>query len=166
MEEGSLRCDANVSVTPRGQKKFGTKAEVKNVNRFRFIRDALEYEIERQIEVIESGGRVMQETRLWNAHEGKHLHHALEGAGARLPLLPEPDLPPLVVDDGVAERNSQALAGVAGGAPQAHGRRVRHHASRTRRRSRPRASRSPTSSKRRPRRRRIPSAWPTWCTAN
>src|SRR6202034_3611099 len=61
MEEGSLRCDANVSVRPRGQKQFGTKAEVKNVNSFRFIRSALEYEIERQVEVIESGGRVTQE---------------------------------------------------------------------------------------------------------
>ena len=86
MEEGSLRCDANVSVRPRGAEKFGTKAEVKNVNSFRFIRSALEYEIERQIEVIESGGRVAQETRLWNADEGRDLFHALERAGARLSL--------------------------------------------------------------------------------
>ncbi|MGH9564161.1 MAG: Asp-tRNA(Asn)/Glu-tRNA(Gln) amidotransferase subunit GatB, partial [Terracidiphilus sp.] len=71
MEEGSLRCDANVSVRPRGQEKFGTKVEVKNVNSFKFVRDALEYEIERQIEVIESGGKVVQETRLWNANEGR-----------------------------------------------------------------------------------------------
>jgi Asp-tRNA(Asn)/Glu-tRNA(Gln) amidotransferase B subunit len=64
MEEGSLRCDANVSVRLKGaQEKFGTKVEVKNVNSFRFVRAALEYEIERQIEVIESGGRVMQESR-------------------------------------------------------------------------------------------------------
>src|ERR1700688_640521 len=71
MEEGSLRCDANVSVRPRGQKEFGTKAEIKNVNSFRFIREALEYEIARQIEVIESGGKIVQETRLYNSHEGK-----------------------------------------------------------------------------------------------
>ena len=70
MEEGSLRCDANVSVRPRGQKEFGTKAEIKNVNSFRFIREALEYEIDRQIEIIESGGKVAQETRLYNANEG------------------------------------------------------------------------------------------------
>src|SRR6202044_799573 len=63
MEEGSLRCDANVSVRLKGAPKFGTKAEVKNVNSFRFVRAALEYEIERQIEVIESGGRVIQESR-------------------------------------------------------------------------------------------------------
>src|SRR6201986_874545 len=71
MEEGSLRCDPNVSVRPRGQEKFGTKAEVKNVNSFRFIRAALEYEIERQVEVLESGGRIVQETRSWNAAEGR-----------------------------------------------------------------------------------------------
>src|ERR1700747_2383782 len=70
MEEGSLRCDANVSVRPRGQQAFGTKAEIKNVNSFRFIRQALEYEIRRQIDVIESGGKITQETRLHNSHEG------------------------------------------------------------------------------------------------
>src|ERR1700745_302111 len=66
MEEGSLRCDANVSVRPRGESKFGTKTEIKNVNSFRFIREALEYEIDRQVEVIASGGRITQETRLHN----------------------------------------------------------------------------------------------------
>src|SRR5205807_8042264 len=71
MEEGSLRCDANVSVRPRGQKELGTKTEVKNVSSFRFIQQALEYEIERQVELIESGGRVAQETRLYNSSEGK-----------------------------------------------------------------------------------------------
>src|SRR5215831_17983594 len=71
MEEGSLRCDANVSVRPRGEKKFGTKTEVKNVNSFRFIREALEYEISRHIEVIESGGKITQETRLYNSVEGR-----------------------------------------------------------------------------------------------
>ena len=86
MEEGSLRCDANISVRPRGQKEFGTKTEVKNVNSFRFIREALEYEIERQIGVIESGGKITQETRLYNSDRRQDLRHALEGAGARLPL--------------------------------------------------------------------------------
>jgi len=71
MEEGSLRCDANVSIRPRGQEKLGTKVEVKNVNSFRFVRMALEYEIERQMEVVESGGQIVQETRLWNADEGR-----------------------------------------------------------------------------------------------
>src|SRR5204862_6049452 len=71
MEEGSLRCDANVSVRPRGQKEFGTKTEVKNVNSFRFIKLALEHEIERHIGVIEAGGKITQETRLYNSNEGK-----------------------------------------------------------------------------------------------
>src|SRR5690242_14928344 len=66
MEEGSLRCDANISVRRRGQKEFGTKAEIKNVNSFRFIREALEYEIRRQIDVLESGEKIAQETRLYN----------------------------------------------------------------------------------------------------
>src|SRR5256886_16327584 len=69
MEEGSLRCDANVSVRPRGSKEFGTKVEVKNLNSFRYLQKALEYEIERHIGVLESGGRISQETRLWNQAE-------------------------------------------------------------------------------------------------
>jgi len=97
MEEGSLRCDANVSVRPRGQEKFGTKAEVKNVNSFRFIRMALEYEIERQIEVIESGARVMQETRLWNAAEGRTYSMRSKEQAHDYRYFPEPDLPPLIV---------------------------------------------------------------------
>ncbi len=86
MEEGSLRCDGNISVRPRGQKEFGTKTEVKNVNSFRFIREALEYEIERQIGVIESGGKITQETRLYNSDRGQDLRHAVQGAGPRLSL--------------------------------------------------------------------------------
>jgi aspartyl-tRNA(Asn)/glutamyl-tRNA(Gln) amidotransferase subunit B len=97
MEEGSLRCDANVSVRPRGQQKFGTKAEVKNVNSFRFIRAALEYEIERQIEVIESGNRVVQETRLWNANEGRTYSMRSKEQAHDYRYFPEPDLPPLLV---------------------------------------------------------------------
>src|ERR1700756_2556981 len=69
MEEGSLRCDANVSVRPRGAKEFGTKVEVKNLNSFRFLQKALEYEIERHIGVLEGGGKISQETRLWNQNE-------------------------------------------------------------------------------------------------
>jgi aspartyl-tRNA(Asn)/glutamyl-tRNA(Gln) amidotransferase subunit B len=98
MEEGSLRCDANVSVRPVGQKEFGTKAEVKNVNSFRFIREALEYEIERQIELIESGGKVVQETRLYNAHEGKTYGMRSKERAHDYRYFPEPDLLPLVVD--------------------------------------------------------------------
>jgi aspartyl-tRNA(Asn)/glutamyl-tRNA(Gln) amidotransferase subunit B len=99
MEEGSLRCDANVSVRPRGEKKFGTKTEVKNVNSFRFIREALEYEIERQIELIESGGKVSQETRLYNSVEGKTYSMRSKEQAHDYRYFPEPDLLPLVVDE-------------------------------------------------------------------
>ncbi len=98
MEEGSLRCDANVSVRPRGQKEFGTKTEIKNVNSFRFIREALEYEIGRQIEVIESGGRITQETRLYNSNEGKTYGMRSKEQAHDYRYFPEPDLLPLVVD--------------------------------------------------------------------
>src|SRR5438874_9901 len=99
MEEGSLRCDGNISVRPRGQKEFGTKTEVKNVNSFRFIREALEYEIDRQIEVIESGGRITQETRLYNAVEGKTYGMRSKEQAHDYRYFPEPDLLPLVVDE-------------------------------------------------------------------
>src|SRR5438270_5501752 len=99
MEEGSLRCDANVSVRPRGEKKFGTKTEVKNVNSFRFIREALEYEIERQIEVIGSGGKITQETRLYNSIEGKTYGMRSKEQAHDYRYFPEPDLLPLVVDE-------------------------------------------------------------------
>ena len=97
MEEGSLRCDANVSVMLKGAKQFGTKAEVKNVNSFRFIRAAVEYEIERQIGVLEDGGRVVQESRLWNSGEGRTYSMRSKEQAHDYRYFPEPDLPPLVV---------------------------------------------------------------------
>ncbi len=97
MEEGSLRCDANVSVRPRGQERFGTKAEVKNVNSFRYIRAALAYEIERQVDLIESGERVVQETRLWNAAEGRTFSMRSKEQAHDYRYFPEPDLPALIV---------------------------------------------------------------------
>ena len=99
MEEGSLRCDANVSVRPKGQKEFGTKAEVKNVNSFRFIREALAYEIERQSELLESGSRVVQETRLYNPAEGKTYSMRSKEEAHDYRYFPEPDLQPLIVDE-------------------------------------------------------------------
>ena len=103
MEEGSLRCDANVSVMLKGAERFGIKAEVKNVNSFRYIRAALEYEIERQIEVLESGARVVQESRLWNNAEGRTYSMRSKEQAHDYRYFPEPDLPPLVV--GEAWRN-------------------------------------------------------------
>ena len=99
MEEGSLRCDANVSVRPSGQKKLGTKTEIKNVNSFRFIRDALQYEITRQIDVLESGGTITQETRLYNADEGKTYSMRSKEQAHDYRYFPEPDLLPLAVDE-------------------------------------------------------------------
>ncbi len=98
MEEGSLRCDGNVSVRPAGHEKLGTKAEVKNLNSFRHLQKAIEYEIERQIDVIEGGGRVVQETRLWDTAAGRTVSMRSKEEAHDYRYFPEPDLPPLVVD--------------------------------------------------------------------
>src|SRR5882672_3719447 len=97
MEEGSLRCDANISVRRRGAEKFGTKAEVKNLNSFRYLQRALEYEIERQISVLESGGKIAQETRLWNVSEGRTESMRSKEFAHDYRYFPEPDLLPLRV---------------------------------------------------------------------
>jgi len=98
LEEGSLRCDANVSIRPKGSKELGVRTEIKNVNSFRFIQKALEYEIKRQIEVVKSGGEVVQETRLFDSHKGitKTMRTKEEAEDYR--YFPEPDLPPLIID--------------------------------------------------------------------
>jgi aspartyl-tRNA(Asn)/glutamyl-tRNA(Gln) amidotransferase subunit B len=99
MEEGSLRCDANVSVRLRGAPKFGTKAEVKNLNSFRYLAHALEYEIERQIGVLESGGTVVQETRLWNVAAGRTEPMRSKEMAHDYRYFPDPDLLPVVIDE-------------------------------------------------------------------
>jgi aspartyl-tRNA(Asn)/glutamyl-tRNA(Gln) amidotransferase subunit B len=103
MQEGSFRCDANVSVRPKGQKTFGTRAEIKNLNSFRFIERAINYEIERQIELIENGGQVVQETRLYDANkdETRSMRGKEEANDYR--YFPDPDLLPLVIDDALKE---------------------------------------------------------------
>ena len=98
MEKGSLRCDANVSVRPRGTEKFGVKAEVKNLNSFRYLAKALEYEIDRQVALVENGGRVEQETRLWNAQAGRTESMRSKEFAHDYRYFPEPDLLPLAVD--------------------------------------------------------------------
>jgi aspartyl-tRNA(Asn)/glutamyl-tRNA(Gln) amidotransferase subunit B len=107
MEEGSLRCDANVSVRPQGTSALGTKAEVKNLNSFRFLQRALEYEIERQIEVLSGGGRVVQETRLWDSAAGRTVSMRSKEEAHDYRYFPEPDLPPAIVD---AEREQRVRA--------------------------------------------------------
>jgi aspartyl-tRNA(Asn)/glutamyl-tRNA(Gln) amidotransferase subunit B len=98
MEEGSLRCDANVSVRPRGAEKFGTKTEVKNLNSFRYLQRALEYEIERHIAVLASGGRIAQETRLWNVAEGRTEPMRSKEFAHDYRYFPDPDLLPVRID--------------------------------------------------------------------
>jgi len=98
MEEGSLRCDANVSVRPAGATQLGTKAEIKNLNSFRFLEDALEFEIERQIAAVESGERVVQETRLWDSAKKRTVSMRSKEEAHDYRYFPEPDLPPLVVE--------------------------------------------------------------------
>lgn len=97
MEEGSLRCDANVSVRLRGAKEFGTKVEVKNLNSFRYVQKAIEYEIERHIGVLESGGRISQETRLWNQDESRTVSMRSKEKAHDYRYFPEPDLLPVHV---------------------------------------------------------------------
>jgi aspartyl-tRNA(Asn)/glutamyl-tRNA(Gln) amidotransferase subunit B len=98
MEEGSLRCDANVSVRRAGDEALGTKAEVKNLNSFRFLQKALEYEIERQVDVVGGGGRVVQETRLWDSPAGRTVSMRSKEEAHDYRYFPDPDLPAVVVD--------------------------------------------------------------------
>lgn len=109
MEEGSLRCDANVSVRLRGAKEFGTKVEVKNLNSFRFLQKALEYEIERHIGVIEGGGRISQETRLWNQNENYTVSMRSKEKAHDYRYFPEPDLLPIHVSDAWREEIRKSL---------------------------------------------------------
>ncbi|HAO24001.1 MAG TPA: Asp-tRNA(Asn)/Glu-tRNA(Gln) amidotransferase GatCAB subunit B, partial [Methylophaga sp.] len=104
MQEGSFRCDANVSVRPKGQEKFGTRAELKNINSFRNVERAINIEVERQIDVIESGGAVVQETRLYDAdkNETRSMRSKEEANDYR--YFPDPDLLPLVLDEGLIEQ--------------------------------------------------------------
>src|SRR5882757_4167226 len=97
MEEGSLRCDANVSLRPSGTTSLGTKAEVKNLNSFRFLQKALEHEISRQIDLLDEGGRVRQETRLWDAAAGVTVSMRSKEEAHDYRYFPEPDLPPVDV---------------------------------------------------------------------
>ena len=109
MEEGSLRCDANVSLRPIGQEQFGTKAEIKNVNSFKAVQRALEYEVERQTEVLSEGGRIIQETRTWDDSRGVTLSMRNKETAQDYRYFPEPDLVPIVVDPAWVEAIRQSL---------------------------------------------------------
>jgi aspartyl-tRNA(Asn)/glutamyl-tRNA(Gln) amidotransferase subunit B len=109
MEEGSLRCDANVSVRPTGATEFGTKAEVKNLNSFRHVQRALEFEIERQTALLAGGGRVEQETRLWDAAAGRTVSMRSKEEAHGYRYFPEPDLPPLELNAAWIEEIRRSL---------------------------------------------------------
>ena len=99
MQEGSFRCDANVSVRPMGQKEFGTRCEIKNLNSFRFLEEAIQYEVRRQIELIEDGGTVVQETRLYDPDRGETRSMRSKEDANDYRYFPDPDLLPVVIDD-------------------------------------------------------------------
>ena len=109
LEEGSLRCDANISVMPEGSGTFGTRAEIKNMNSFRFLQQALEYEIDRQIDLIESGGQVVQETRLFDSDKGVTLSMRGKEEAHDYRYFPEPDLVPIRTDEGWIARIREEL---------------------------------------------------------
>jgi aspartyl-tRNA(Asn)/glutamyl-tRNA(Gln) amidotransferase subunit B len=101
MEKGQMRCDANVSVRIRGEDRLGTRTETKNINSFRFVQNAIEHEIARQIRILEGGGRIIQETRLWDAQVGTSATMRTKEEANDYRYFPDPDLPPLVVDGSV-----------------------------------------------------------------
>lgn len=109
MEEGSFRCDANVSVMPVGSDTFGTRAEIKNVNSFKFVKQAIEYEIQRQIDLIEDGGTVVQETRLFDPNSGRTRSMRSKEEAHDYRYFPDPDLVPLVIGDEWVERSRTEL---------------------------------------------------------
>jgi aspartyl-tRNA(Asn)/glutamyl-tRNA(Gln) amidotransferase subunit B len=103
MQEGSFRCDANVSVRPRGQEKFGTRAEIKNLNSFRFVEKAIQYEVARQIEIIENGGKVVQETRLYDSDKDETRSMRSKEEANDYRYFPDPDLLPVEIDEALIE---------------------------------------------------------------
>ena len=109
MQEGSLRCDANVSVMRRGAEKYGTRCEIKNMNSFRFLKAAIEYEARRQVEVVEGGGTVQQETRLFDPDRGETRSMRSKEEAHDYRYFPEPDLPPVVVAPALVERLRASL---------------------------------------------------------
>jgi aspartyl-tRNA(Asn)/glutamyl-tRNA(Gln) amidotransferase subunit B len=109
LQEGSFRCDANVSVMPRGSTTLGTRCEIKNMNSFRFLRQAVEYEVRRQVALLESGGKVEQETRLFDPDRGETRSMRSKEEAHDYRYFPEPDLPPVIVDAGLVERVRAAL---------------------------------------------------------
>lgn len=109
MQEGSFRCDANVSVRPKGETKLGTRTEIKNVNSFRFVEKAINYEIERQIELLEQGGKIIQETRLYDANKNETRPMRAKEEANDYRYFPDPDLLPIFVDSALVQEINDSL---------------------------------------------------------
>jgi len=122
LEEGSFRCDANVSIMPKGATQYGTRCEIKNMNSFRFLRQAIDYEVRRQVEIVESGGTVLQETRLFDHERGETRSMRSKEEAHDYRYFPEPDLPPVVVGPELIERERKALPEL----PRARAARYQH----------------------------------------
>ncbi|MEE2986727.1 MAG: Asp-tRNA(Asn)/Glu-tRNA(Gln) amidotransferase subunit GatB [Nitrospinota bacterium] len=109
MEKGSLRCDANISLRPEGKKEFGTRTEIKNLNSFKFIQKAIEYEVERQTQILKQGDTVVQETRLYDAAKGETFSMRSKEEAHDYRYFPEPDLVPVVVDEEWVEKSRKTI---------------------------------------------------------
>ncbi len=109
LEEGSLRCDCNVSVRKEGAKQFGTKVEIKNINSFRFVEKAIEYDIERQIDCVERGDKIIQETRLWDPDKNRTFSMRAKEDAQDYRYFPDPDLQPVIVTDSMIEKYKKEL---------------------------------------------------------
>jgi len=120
MEKGQLRCDANVSVRLRGEDRLGTRTELKNINSFRFVQNAVDHEIARQLRIVDSGGRIERETRLWDADAGQSAPMRSKEEANDYRYFPDPDLPPLVVD-------AELMAGILRTLPELPGARFERY---------------------------------------
>lgn len=109
MEEGSMRCDANISIMPVGSKEYGTRAEIKNLNSFKALERAIEYEVQRQKEILEDGGHVVQETRTWDDAQGMTFSMRSKEEAHDYRYFPEPDLAPIIIDDAWIEKAKSEL---------------------------------------------------------
>lgn len=109
MEKGSLRCDANISLKPQGAKELGVKTELKNMNSFKGVRDALDFEIKRQSQILDEGGKIIQETLLWNAQESRTYSMRTKEEAQDYRYFPEPDLPPFIITQGKIEEIRQSI---------------------------------------------------------
>jgi len=118
MQEGSFRCDANVSVRPKGQKEFGTRAEIKNINSFKFVEKAINHEIERQIDIIEGGGKVVQETRLYDANKDETRSMRSKEEANDYRYFPDPDLLPVLIEESLKDEIRATLPELPGAKKQ------------------------------------------------